>query len=76
MKKHNNIPLKERIRNDNRVFRHEVRLEELQEKRRYKNYMQMYESLPEDTRTEKEIEFERQFAELKARLGIESEDTE
>ena len=33
MKKYSNIPLKERKRNADRVYRHEVRLEEINEKR-------------------------------------------
>lgn len=33
MKRYNNIPLKERKRNADRVYRHEVRLEEINEKR-------------------------------------------
>lgn len=33
MKRYNNIPLNERKRNANRVYRHEVRLEEINEKR-------------------------------------------
>lgn len=33
MKRYNNIPLKERKRNADKMFRHEVRLEEINEKR-------------------------------------------
>ena len=33
MKRYNNIPFKERKRNDNKMYRHEVRLEEIAQKR-------------------------------------------
>lgn len=83
MKKYNNIPFKERKRNADRVYRHEVRLEEINEKRleeekereiremiRAKYHQENY------GKTDKEIELERAFAEFIARVGEESEDTE
>ena len=43
MKKYSNIPLKERKRNADRVYRHEVRLEEINEKRELLELIEMKE---------------------------------
>ena len=43
MKKYTNIPFKERQHNANRVYRHEVRLEEILQKREMKAKEQHYE---------------------------------
>ena len=83
MKKYNNIPFKERKRNADRVYRHEVRLEEINEKRlEEEKEREIREMIREKyhqevaTKTDKEIELERAFAEFRARVGEESEDTE
>ena len=75
MKKYTNIPLKERKRNVDRVYRHEVRLEEINEKRAIKDKFGQYD-MERDYRTDKEREFDEIFAQLKERFGEESEDTE
>lgn len=67
MKKYTNILLKERKRNADRVYRHEVRLEEINEKRAIKDKFGQYDM---------EREFDEIFAQLKERFGEESEDTE
>lgn len=83
MKKYSNIPFKERKRNADKMFRHEVRLDEINEKRLIEEkHREMEEMIREKYRqenaskTDKDRELEQAFAEFKARCGIESEDTE
>ena len=85
MKKYSNIPLKERKRNSDRVYRHELRLERINEKRlemekerenqeyieeKKKAFMQYAEGAPSD----KEQQWNEAYARLKALE--ESEDAE
>lgn len=83
MKRYSNIPFKERKRNADKMFRHEVKLEEINEKRLIEEkHREMEEMIREKSRqenagkTDKDRELEQAFAEFKARCGIESEDTE
>jgi hypothetical protein len=85
MKKYSNIPLKERKRNADKMFRHEVRLEEINEKRLIEEkHREMEEMIREKYRqenagkTDKERQEEEAFAKLREFLKWkeESEDTE
>lgn len=82
MKKYSNIPLKERKRNANKMFRHEVRLEEINEKRleeeKEREIREMIREkyrLENECKTDKDLEIERQFEEIRSTLGIEIEVT-
>ena len=85
MKKYSNIPFKERKRNDNRVYRHEARLEEIQQKRLDKEKERLEQELFEEKRrlfmqncegaeSDKEQQWNEAFARLKSLE--ESEETE
>ena len=83
MKKYSNIPLKERKRYADRMFRHEIKLEEINEKRLEEEKEREIREMIRDKyrqenegKTDKEREFERVFAEFRARCGEEREDTE
>ena len=75
MKKYSNIPLKERKRNADRCYRHEVRAEEranrraeIDKKRELQEYIEMKEKLYEQERehkTDKEQQEDEAFARLK-----------
>lgn len=86
MKSYTNIPLKERKRNADRCYRHEVRAEtrakereakaeQLAIKRMFEEKQRAFEQKNE-AKTDKDIQLEQAFAEFKARFGKESEDTE
>ena len=86
MKKYSYIPLKERKRNADRCYRHEVRAEirakereteaeQLAIKRMFEEKHRAFEQ-ENEVKTDKDREIERAFAEFKARFGEESEDTE
>ena len=62
MKKYTNIPFKERKHNADRVYRHEVRLEELKLKREIKAKGKHYE---EKDKTDKERQEDEVFAMLR-----------
>lgn len=85
MKKYSNIPLKERKRNADRVYRHEVRLAEINEKRQIQDKeREIQEYIEEKKRafmqncegaeTDKEQQWNEAYARLKSLE--ESEDTE
>ena len=83
MKKYSNIPLKERKRNADKMFRHEVKLEEINEKRLEEEKEREIREMIRDKyrqenegKSDKDRELEQAFEEFKARCGIESEDTE
>ncbi len=90
MKKYSNIPLKERKRNADRCYRHEVRAEELREKREAKEkelsekeyyeakrrQYEQYEQLHKDAKSDKERQEDEAFARLKELCGKESEGEE
>ena len=83
MKKYSNIPLKERKRNADKMFRHEVKLEEINEKRLIEEKHREIEEMIREkyrqenaSKTDKDIQLEQAFAEFRARCGEESEDTE
>lgn len=79
MKKYSNIPLKERKRNADKMFRHEVKLEEINEKRAEKEkelsekeyyeakcrLFEQYEQLHKDAKSDKERQEDEAFARLK-----------
>ena len=65
MKKHNNIPFKERKRNADRVYRHEERLEEIGEKRLFKEKIQSLQGY-EEAKSDKERECDEVYQRLKA----------
>lgn len=82
MKKYSNIPFKERKRNADKMFRHEVRLEEINEKRLIEEKHREIEEMirakyrqENSSKTDKDIQLEQAFAEFIARLGEEKEDT-
>lgn len=90
MKRYSNIPLKERKRNADRMYRHEVKVEEINEKRaekekelsekeyyeaKYRLYEQ-YEQQHKDAKSDKERQEDEAFARLKELCGKESEGTE
>ena len=85
MKKYSNIPLKERKRNADRCYRHEVRAEirakEREAKEEEREIKRMFEEKyraferENKVKTDKDREVEQVFVELKARFGIEIEDT-
>lgn len=72
MKRYSNIPIKERIRNADRVYRHEQKLEEINFKRLVK---EKFEEKENNVETDKDRYFDEIYAQIKSRLGIESEDT-
>lgn len=72
MKKHTNIPIKERIRNADRVYRHGQKLEEINFKRLVK---EKFEEKENNVETDKDRYFDEIYAQFKSRLGIESEET-
>ena len=83
MKKYSNIPLKERKRNADKMFRHEVKLEEINEKRLIQEKIREMEEMTREkyrqenaSKTDKDREIEQAVAEFRARCGKESEDTE
>lgn len=78
MKKYSNIPLKERKRYADRMFRHEIKLEEINEKRLEEEKEREIREMIRDkyrqeneSKTDKEREIERVFAEIRARCGEE-----
>lgn len=82
MKRYTNIPLKERKRNADRMYRHEVRVEEINEKRLEKEkdrYMQEYieekkrlfMQYCEGTESDKERQWNEACARLKSLEGSE-----
>ena len=71
MKKYTNIPLKERKHNADRVYRHEVRLEEISIKREIKLKEEQYNK---GCKSDKERQEDEAFAQL-LKLLNESEET-
>ena len=72
MKKYSNIPLKERKRNADRCYRHEVKLEEINQKREIRELIEEKERQWEQDNKFK-TDKEQQEAEAFARLGSLSE---
>lgn len=69
MKKYSNVPLKERKRNADRCYRHEVRLEEINEKREMKRYIEEKEKQCDyENKTDKDREFDNVDNEVYKRL--------
>lgn len=69
MKKHSNIPLKERKRNADRCYRHEVRLEEINQKRAMRELIEAKErqwTQENEYKTDKEQQEAEAFARLKS----------
>ena len=68
MKKYTNIPMKERIRNAERCYRHEANLEEREIKRLIKEKERQWESERKDsaTKTDKDRECDEVYERLKA----------
>ena len=72
MKRYTNIPFKERKHNADRVYRHEVRLEEMHQKQEMKAKEEHYEK---GCKTDKERQEDEAFARL-LKIIEENEDTE